>query len=92
MFDIFYGFKQKCFEILKYFAACCFIAATLVMFSPHIAGYSILPWVLFLTGNFIWGYDSYKSKNRPWFILSIVFCMLDVFLVWARLKGLDIQL
>lgn len=79
-------------ESIKYFAAVCFLGATLMMFSPHIAAYSVIPWTLFLTGNVILGYDSYKVKNKPWLIMSVIFCLLDIFLIWARMKGLNIQL
>jgi hypothetical protein len=83
--DLFAGFKAKAYESLKYFGAALMMIATLCMFSTQLAAASIIPWVIYLVANTIWGYDSYKTKNKPWLLISIGFCLQDLLLIATRL-------
>lgn len=83
--DFFYEFKRKTFEVFKYASAVCMMIATLLMFSPHLASASVWPWILYLFANTIWLLDSYASRNKPWLLISIGFCVLDAMLIIARL-------
>lgn len=77
-------------EAAKWFAAFCWLLATLLMFSPKIAAESILPWATFLIGNFIWVADNIRLKNIQWIIPGLVFCALDIGLICSRVYGMNI--
>lgn len=72
-------------EKLKWFAAACFVVATIMMLSQYLAAKSTLPWIAYLVGNAIWMADSIHIKNWPWVSLSAFFVLWDVVLIVDRL-------
>lgn len=77
-------------ESIKWFAAACFIAAVVLLFSPKIAATAITPWILYIIGNGIWAIDAYRGKNIPWMVLAFVFIAIDALILYARLFNLEI--
>jgi len=60
------------------------------MLSSHIAATSTFPWILYLIGNLIWGYDSYRLKNIPWVYMAGFFVLWDALLIYSRLAKIEV--
>lgn len=77
-------------EIAKSIGGSLFLVSTLILFSPILAATSTVPWILFLIGNIIWVIDNHRLKNTPWYIVGLIFCVLDILLIYARITRLEI--
>jgi hypothetical protein len=77
-------------ELSKWVASFFYLIATVSMFSPKIAATSTLPWTAYLIANIVWTGDSIHSKNWPWVTIAIMFVLLDILLIYARMVGFDI--
>lgn len=77
-------------ETLKWVATACFITATISLLSPTIAAESLFPWIVYLLGNLVWGYDSYRTNNKQWVWVAVFFCIWDALIIVARMTGFEI--
>ena len=76
--------SEQTWKVLKWFGVVCFSFSTIIMLNPQVAATSITPWVLFVIGNIIWVWSSFK---RDWalFGLCAFYLMWDILLTISRI-------
>lgn len=74
----------------KWFANGMFVVATVILISPHVATYSLAPWLLYVFGNFILIADTYIHKNYQWMYLGLFYSLYNTMIATSRMYEIPV--
>lgn len=74
----------------KWIANGMFAVATIILISPHVATYSLAPWLLYVFGNFILIADTYIHKNYQWMYLGLFYSLYNTMIATSRMYEIPV--